>query len=89
MARVSFFIDGFNLYHALDNDNFQYLKWLNLRKLSELYLGKQDCLSDIFYFSALAIWNPEKIQRHKLYITLTNGSQIYCPERWKEPLVIA
>ena len=68
MIRVSFFIDGFNLYHALDNDHFQYFKWLNLRKLCELYLGKQGCVSDIFYFSALAIWNSEKIQRHKLYI---------------------
>ena len=68
MARVSFFIDGFNLYHALDNDNFQYFKWLNLRNLSELYLGRHDCISDIFYFSALALWNPEKVQRHKLYI---------------------
>jgi len=68
MARVSFFIDGFNLYHALDNDSFQCFKWLNLRNLAELYLRKQDCISDVFYFSALAIWNPEKIQRHNFYI---------------------
>jgi len=68
MARVSVFIDGFNLFHALDNVKHQHFKWINLRKLAELYLRKQDCLSDIFYFTAFAIWNAEKVNRHKLYI---------------------
>jgi len=70
MARVSFFIDGFNLYHAL-NDNNKHLRqfnWLNLRKLAELYLRKQDSLSDVFYFTALATWDTDKVQRQKLFI---------------------
>jgi len=49
MARVSFFIDGFNLYHALDNDGLRHFKWLNLRKMAESYLRKQDSISDVFY----------------------------------------
>jgi len=68
MARVSFFIDGFNLYHALDNDRLRQFKWLNLRRLAELYLRKQDTISDVFYFTALAVWNPDKVRRHKLFI---------------------
>ena len=68
MARVSFFVDGFNLYHALDNNRFRQFKWLNLRRLAELYLRKQDALSDIFYFTALVTWAPDKVQRHKHYI---------------------
>jgi uncharacterized LabA/DUF88 family protein len=68
MARVSLFVDGFNLYHALDNDQFRQFKWLNLRRLAELYLRGQDTLSDIFYFTAFVTWNPDKVLRHKLYI---------------------
>jgi uncharacterized LabA/DUF88 family protein len=69
MARVSFFIDGFNLYHALDNDvNLQRFKWLNFRRLAELYLRGQDTIADIFYFTALAHWDAGKVSRHKLFI---------------------
>ena len=68
MARVSFFIDGFNLYHALDNDSLRHFKWLNLRKMAESYLRKQDSISDVFYFTAFATWNPDKVRRHKLFI---------------------
>jgi len=68
MARVSFLIDGFNFYHALNNDRLRCFKWLNLRKLAELYLRKQDTLSNVFYFTALATWNPDKVRRHKLFI---------------------
>jgi len=70
MARVSFFIDGFNLYHALENknNNLQCFKWLNLRKLAESYLRKQDTLVDILYFTALAYWDAGKVSRHKLFI---------------------
>jgi hypothetical protein len=31
--RVSAFIDGFNLYHALDSTGKHHLKWLDLRAL--------------------------------------------------------
>jgi hypothetical protein len=35
MDRIVFFIDGFNLYHALIANNHKYAayKWLNLEKL--------------------------------------------------------
>jgi len=68
VARVSFFIDGFNLYHSLNNDQYKLFKWLNLRKLAELYLQKQDQVADVFYFTALVTWSYEKKKRHKLFI---------------------
>ena len=69
MARISAFIDGFNLYHAIaNNTNYRHYKWLNLRKLINLYMRKQDVLVDVFYFTSLATWNPDKAQRHELYI---------------------
>ncbi len=67
MNRTVFFIDGFNLYHSLDGSRACY-KWLNLRKLCESYLLKKDVLTDIFYFSALPVWNDNKVKRHKTYL---------------------
>ena len=36
--RVISFIDGFNLYHAIDNLNQSHLKWLNLHSLSNAFI---------------------------------------------------
>ena len=66
MTRVSFFIDGFNLYHSLK----QYTpdcRWLDLKKLCASYLKPDETLVDVYYFTALS-WKPEKVDRHKLYI---------------------
>lgn len=75
MAKIAFLIDGFNLYHALDychaiaeHHRYQKYKWLNLRKLANLFVGSVDTLSEVLYFAALATWMPEKTERHKLFI---------------------
>ena len=36
MSRVAIYIDGFNLYHSIDELKRPQLKWLNLWALSEL-----------------------------------------------------
>lgn len=75
MAKICFFVDGFNLYHALDYfppgpDHFRYrkYKWLNLWKLASLFVGRVDTLEDVLLFTALATWDPRKVARHKLFI---------------------
>jgi len=68
MARVSFFIDGFNIYHALADRLPPSFKWLNLKALAEMYLRRQDVLSNVFYFTSLVPWDAEKAGRHKIYI---------------------
>ena len=70
MNRVSFFIDGFNLYHSL-KDNAPDCRWLNLRKLCEHYIdSSKEVIGSIYYFSAIANWHPDvtKAQKHSLYI---------------------
>jgi hypothetical protein len=75
MARIAFFIDGFNLYHALDYfgtgpDHFKYrrYKWLNLHKLASLFVGRLDSLQHVLLFTAYATWDPAKVARHKLFV---------------------
>jgi uncharacterized LabA/DUF88 family protein len=75
MAKVIAFIDGFNLYHALDyfegdKDHYRYrkYKWLNLRKLASLFVFGKDTLDEVLYFTTIAAWDPGKVARHQLYI---------------------
>ena len=69
MEKVIFFIDGFNLYHALDdNKKFYRYKWLDLSSLVQKFITKNDKIEEIYYFTALAIWSPDKMKRHKAFI---------------------
>lgn len=76
--RVSFLVDGFNLYHSirdLEAYTGSKAKWLDLKSLFSSYLpqfGRQAVLTQIHYFSALPNYlsnvYPDRIQRHKDYI---------------------
>ena len=75
MIRVACYIDGFNLYHAIDDisrasggtDN--YLKWLDLHRLMSVFTDpKHHKIISIKYFSAYAHWLPDQMARHKLYV---------------------
>jgi len=69
LNRITFFIDGFNLFHSIDsNPEYHKYKWLNLKKLAEKFITKNDIIKDIYYFTALATWSLDKSNRHKLYI---------------------
>ena len=61
-----FLIDGFNVYHALDDDpNLHKYKWLNYMKLVSLfYPGSHRVL----LFTALAPWGHANVRRHQSYL---------------------
>ena len=67
--RVSAFIDGFNLYHAIDDLGAHYLKWVNLRALCEEFApSPQYVLTHTFYFSAYATWRLGAYARHREFV---------------------
>ena len=69
MIRVSSFIDGFNLYHALKRLNGPHLLWVDLWRLSEAQIVNQSqTLTAAYYFSAFANWLPDERARHKEYV---------------------
>ena len=83
MAKYVFFVDGFNLYHALDYTlqgpkHFRYrrYKWLNLHKLASLYVGRLDSLEKVILFTALATWDSGKVARHKLFIRANENAGV-------------
>lgn len=76
--RISFFIDGFNIYHSLkpyDKASGRYLMhynkylWLNFMALAKRFTVKSDQLTEIFYFTALAYWRQASAARHEVFIS--------------------
>ena len=73
--RVACFVDGFNLYHAIDDlrknqKQLNHLKWLDLNKLAHAFIKPTlETITDVHYFSAYAFWLPDASARHRQYVT--------------------
>ncbi len=66
--KVACYIDGFSLYHSIDNLNESHLKWLNLWDLAKSLIKEDEELVVVYYFSAYATWKPEAYARHRKYV---------------------
>lgn len=78
--RVMAFVDGFNLYHAIDDLDIdpktkrprhqkQHLKWLNLLAMASAFAPPtREQIVSVYYFSAFATWRPDAYQRHLDYV---------------------
>lgn len=76
-TRVSAFIDGFNLYHAISALQRDHLKWLDLRKLCEAFApAPQFDLRHVYYFSAYATWRPSAYKRHRTFIAALTATGV-------------
>ena len=71
--RVSFYIDGFNVYHRIkeyyEKTGICY-KWLNYKSLFQSLLLPTEIISDIYFFSAISKdFGSDSVERHNKYIT--------------------
>lgn len=63
------YVDGFNLYHAVDDLGKPYLKWLNLRRLGELVArGHANTIGEVVFCTAYFPGDHGKKVRHKAYV---------------------
>ena len=68
-----FFVDGYNLYHAIDalsdtDIQFKDCKWLDLQALCKNYVNSSfEEFTGIKYFTALS-WKPQSQIRQRIYI---------------------
>lgn len=77
MDRVSFFIDGFNVYHALISGNkYRKYLWLDYRKFANRFVRKCDTTADVYYFSALPDWHTDKLHRHYAFIDALKSVEV-------------
>ena len=99
--RAGFFVDGFNLYHALDDLGQPYLKWLSLRRLADR-LSKPFGVSvnEIVFCTAYFPGNFDKRKRHEAYISALKAEGVEvlyghstiepmscssCQRQWSQP----
>lgn len=66
MTRVAFYIDGFNIYHSLDEKaEYHRYKWLNYAAFADLFCSPKEEVTAVFLFTAYYHWSPDKVSRHK------------------------
>jgi uncharacterized LabA/DUF88 family protein len=79
MIPVRFYIDGFNLYHALLTLKDNKVKWLDLELLCHrLIAPRTERIDQINYFSAYAYWLPGPMARHKEYVKALEARKVVC-----------
>jgi uncharacterized LabA/DUF88 family protein len=77
MSRYCFYVDGFNVYYALEeNPAFHKYKWLDYRKLAEFVVGAKDTIAGIYYFTTFVKWHHESVERHKRYISALRSAGV-------------
>ncbi len=85
--RVTFIVDGFNLYHSVKEAQKalrgKSTKWLDIYSLCKSYLhlfGRAAVLEKVDYFSALAkhleSYRPQVTKRHRDYIQCLQDSGV-------------
>ena len=75
MPNAAFFVDGFNLYHALNYceiggnpSRYRKYKWLSLTRLAQFYLPDSNHrVSEVVLFTAYVTWDRGKEARHRVF----------------------
>jgi len=78
MIKVACYVDGFNLYHAIDDLAQPHLKWLDLAALAASLCRSSEVLTRTVYFSAIARWLPDKAARHQAYVASLQSAGVVC-----------
>jgi uncharacterized LabA/DUF88 family protein len=99
IERIVAFIDGFNLYHAINDLGRPHLKWIDLLTLSTRFAAQTyQQVRSVFYFSAFATWLTGPFARHRAFVEALNAKGVVtvmgrfkekdrychqCGSRWK------
>lgn len=74
--KVGVYVDGFNLYHAIQALNLPRLKWLSLIALSSSFIKPHEVLTKVRYFTAIQNHFHDKAQRHRKYIDALSATGV-------------
>ncbi|ACL62539.1 NYN domain-containing protein [Methylobacterium nodulans] len=78
MRRVIAYVDGFNLYHAIDDLQKPHLKWLDLWQLAQSICGTGETLIEVNFFTAYPTWKPGPMKRHQVYVKALRHAGVNC-----------
>lgn len=68
MNKIRVYIDGFNLYHAIEKIGDNRLKWINYHTLAKSLLREGEVLAGVALFTAVWRFDQAKQLRHKNFI---------------------
>lgn len=99
--RAGLYIDGFNLYHAIDNLQKPFLKWISYWRLGEIIIpSKSQDLVSVVYCTAYYPGSERKQWRHEQFcgaqlahgVEIARGHYVHddmecraCGNAWKKP----
>ena len=91
MTIVRVYIDGFNVYHAIESQRDPRLKWLNYWRLAESLLRDGEALDAVHFFTAVWRFETAKQKRHQNFIAALDAvgvtvheGEFSKPKRWCE-----
>ncbi len=84
LSRVTFYVDGFNFYYGLKrmraaNPVWRQTYWIDVVKLFEQFLGKNQILEKVIYFTASPL-DPEKSSRQSAFL---NANVFLHPDKFE------
>ena len=82
--RVTFYVDGFNFYYGLKRKkqvdrNWKRFYWIDVVKLFEQFLGSEQKLEKVIYFTASPL-DPEKSSHQSAFL---NANSILHPDKFE------
>ena len=76
--RAAFYVDGFNLYHAIEMTGYPHLHWLDLRQLAKSILPKDQVLKRTTWCSAFRPGNRAQLLKHEAYFDALSMTGVIC-----------
>lgn len=78
MKRAGFYIDGYNVYHAICETSVNHLKWCSYSAVAKALAGKGEEVAFVKYYSAVAEHYPNSAFRHKIYLNALRATGVKC-----------
>jgi hypothetical protein len=76
--RAAMYVDGFNLYHALDELDRDYLKWLDLKQLAKVIAPRSEVVRRVVWCTAFRPGGRAKLARHQAYYDALKARGVTC-----------
>jgi hypothetical protein len=78
-TRAAFYVDGFNVYHSLDDLNKPHFKWLDWWSLGELLIpSESQILVRVAMCTAIKTTDTQKMLRHRAYLKALESKGVDC-----------
>jgi hypothetical protein len=76
--RAALYVDGFNLYHAIEEMEREYLKWLDLRALARAIAPRSEVIRKVVWCTAFRSAGRSRVARHQAYYEALKASGVTC-----------